>query len=379
MAAVKTTVLVFTVACVVIVAIVILGLNSVANPLSKTLRNEYKMVGHYTANSNINNSTKVTLGPTAARTIRVTEPTAARMIPVTEPTVAKVGPAPTASTATARPSNMNPGCIERKVGKYKPVDVGSEVAYHHPSLIQYAKLSKSATTTSVSLTFMEYVALLSAYKFLKPEQIMIHTYTNIIGKYWDIVQKWNTSVVINKVERVVKLGKRTVPSSLITHHADFIKIRGLLEFGGTISDFDVIIVNGTRWKKMQKMAECVLSQQVSIINAGFNSCIVNSSFVRRWLNGYYTDYRTDWLHNASYLPKSILESKKSTCYNMYVVDGIATQPMWSKYQEWLKADGVQWRKKVAAHYFNKDMKAYDESSIHANNSFGELLRYVLDA
>lgn len=277
------------------------------------------------------------------------------------------------------PVTPNPGCIAREIGKYKP-PAESETVYHHPSLIQYAKLSKSRTATTVNLTFMEYVAAMSAYKFLKPEKIMIHTYTDIAGKYWDLMQKWNTSIVLNRVTRVEKLGSRTVPSSLITHQADFVKVRGLLIFGGTISDFDVIIIDGQKWKQMQKSAECVLSQEYIYINAGFNSCIKNSSFVRDWLEGYYTDYRTDWLYNASERPRSILEGRKGkVCYNMLVVDGIATYPNWSHYQQWLREKGVNWRKKVAAHYFNSEMKQYNETHVHARNSFGELLRYVLHA
>ena len=204
---------------------------------------------------------------------------------------------------------VNPGCTTRKIDDYKPVD---RIAYyHHPSLIQYAKLSKQDSDAPVSLTFMEYVALLSAHKFLKPDKILIHTYTNITGKYWDMVQKWDTPVVIRKNERVVKVG---ISPDMITHHADFIKIRGLYELGGTISDFDVIIVNGTKWREMQKRAECVLSQELERLNAGFDSCIANSSFVRRWLDGYYTDYSTDWLHNAAFVPKYILEEKKQQFY-----------------------------------------------------------------
>ena len=298
-------------------------------------------------------------------------------VPNTNSKLTRVRSTTTKPTATPNPS-INPGCIKRsRLGEYKPVDTGT--VYDHPSLIQYAKLAKSKTVAAVSLTFMEYVALLSAHKFLKPDKILIHTYTNITGKYWDMVQKWDTPVVIRKNERVVKLGKRTMSPDLMTHHADFIKIRGLYELGGTISDFDVIIVNGTKWKEMQKKAECLLSQQEAIVNAGFNSCIMNSSFVRRWLDGYYTDYRRDWLYNASNRPTSILINKKDpVCYNMHLVDNIATHPKWSQWKEWLEADSVKWREKIAAHYFNKELKNYNESAVQANNSFGELLRYVME-
>ena len=68
------------------------------------------------------------------------------------------------------------------------------------------------------------MALMSAYKFLRPERIMIHTYTNLTGKYWDMVQKWNTTFVVNKMDRVKKLGDKQVPAERITHQADFVKV-----------------------------------------------------------------------------------------------------------------------------------------------------------
>ena len=274
------------------------------------------------------------------------------------------------------PVGLNPGCVVRKVSKYKPVDTGEQ--YSHPSLIQYAKLTKNENDTTVSLSFMEYMALMSAYKFLRPETIMIHTYTDLTGEYWNMVQHWNTSFVVNKVQRVKKLGSKVVPAYRITHQADFIKVRGLYEFGGIISDFDVIIVNGTKLKEWQKKAECVLSLEEDLINAGFNSCIKNSVFVKKWLDGYYKHYvSSSWMYNAGRRPKEILE-KDAVCYNMYVVGNIAFNPNWNHYFEWLRKDGVDWRHKVAAHYFNRTMKNYDEAVLREDNSFGEMLRYVCD-
>ena len=291
------------------------------------------------------------------------------------------GPTPSQGAAAPTASHpINPGCIARKAKTYTAVDMGIE--YKHPSLIQYAKLTKNESDPTPSLSFMEYMALMSAYKFLKPERIMIHTYTNLTGEYWDLVQHWNTSFVVNKVQRVKKLGSKVVPAYRITHQADFVKVRGLYEFGGIISDFDVIIVNGTKLKEWQKKAECVLSLEEDLINAGFNSCIKNSTFVKKWVGGYYTDYRsTSWMYNASRRPQYILEDKKkgAVCYNMHVVGNIAFNPNWNHYQKWLKKNGVDWRHKVAAHYFSPVMKKYNATALNADNSFGEMLRYVRDA
>ena len=270
---------------------------------------------------------------------------------------------------------VNPGCISRKFHTYKPIDTG--VVYQHPPVVQYAKLS--TTNSPVSLTFMDYMAMMSAYRLLQPERIMIHTYTNIQGKYWDLAQKWeNTIVEMNKVERVRSFGRSSYVQ--ITHQADYTKLQGLLKFGGIVSDFDVIIVNGSKLKHMQRISECVLSGEGNHINAGFSSCVKNSSFIRAWIDTYHKDYRPDWLHNSAFKPKDILEKNTEVCYNVYLVLDIATKPTYAKAdKEWLAENGVEWEAKVAAHYFSKRIRQFDESVLKQGHSFGKMLRFVTNA
>ncbi len=226
---------------------------------------------------------------------------------------------------------------------------------------------------------MDYMAMMSAYKFVKPERIIIHTYTDIVGKYWELTQNWsNISVQMNKVGRIDKLSGKHV--DYIEHHADYLKLSGLLEFGGVVSDFDVIIVNGTKLRHMHRISECVLSQERDLLNIGFESCVRNSPFIRAWLDGYDKDYRSDsWSFNGAVYSRNILEKNRSTCYNVYVVNGIASDPMYYQYSFWLKKGGVKWKYKVAAHYFNKELKKLNESVLDADHALGEMLRFVVKA
>ena len=311
-----------------------------------------------------------------------TRPVKATSQPVDSKPVATKPPDKKPDDKPAKKTVKNPGCTTRQLAKYKPID--TETVYHHPSLIHYAKLSSSPSPDPVSLTFMEYVALMSAHKFYRPERIMLHTYTDITGKYWDMVQNWTTPIQVNKLERVTHVGGKKL--HYITHQADYVKIRTLWELGGIISDFDVIIINGTRLKEMQKISECVLSiehhsgRYKDFINAGFNSCIKGSAFVKKWLDGYHNDYRVGWIYNAGQKPTDILISRTSkVCFNMYTVDRIAADPNWASFSRWHKPNGVDWNSKVAAHYFNKNLKALGESAAKANDPMGEMLRYVLEA
>ena len=80
---------------------------------------------------------------------------------------------------------------------------------------------------------------LSAYKFLKPENSILHNNTDVVGTYWKYIQEWSDIMVeIHKIERVPKLAG--VKVKYISHEADYMKLRMLKEYGGSIFDFDVI-------------------------------------------------------------------------------------------------------------------------------------------
>lgn len=271
---------------------------------------------------------------------------------------------------------INPGCLFKKFDMYMPIDVG--VIYHHPSIVHYAKLSTDASP--VSLTFLEHMSVLSAYKFLRPKRIIIHTYGDIVGRYWNRIKKWNrTSIEVNKVERVTHFGDKKV--EFVQNQADYIKLRALLELGGVISDFDVIVINGQRYQTQQRIAECVLSKggkNGQFVNPGFISCVKNSSFVRRWLDGYHKDYKPElYVYNASLKPLHILEDEHSkVCYNVYVDDTICLNPNATKEKlRWMKRNGVYWRSKTAAHHF---LKNGDARLLKKKHSFGEMLQYVMN-
>ena len=247
--------------------------------------------------------------------------------------------------------------------------------YHHPPIVHYAKLSKDGQ--AVSLNFRDYSSALSAHKFIQPEKIIFHTYSDMSGKYWDMIK--GVEIVLNKIPCIRKFGDKA--PAWIQHHADFVKLSALYKYGGVGLDFDVIIVNGTRLKQEQRTSECVLAFEGEYVNGGFYSCIANYSLVAYWLEGYEKDYQPrKWLHNISYRPLNLLLDKKSSvCYNVYVDKTISINPGFGKQRQWLGRD-VQWRTKTAAHYFIKrGIPNDDERLLQADHSLGDLLRYVHEA
>ena len=152
---------------------------------------------------------------------------------------------------------LNPGCISRNLRDYKPNITKTSVLYHHPNIVHYVLLSR---TSQYQLIFRDYMSILSSYKFLKPEKIILLTNADVVGTYWKSTQEWSDIVIeIHKLERVPKLAGVTI--NYIQHEADYTKLRILQEYGGSIFDFDVIMINGTRWRKEQKISACIVSVQ----------------------------------------------------------------------------------------------------------------------
>ena len=273
----------------------------------------------------------------------------------------------------------NPGCLSKKLGDYKPIYTGK--VYYHPPIVHYAKLSRS--TQPVILNFRDFMALMSVYKFLRPEKILIHTYGNIIGKYWYKAKRWKkVAVKIIKHSRLKNIGGKMV--RYVAHEADYIRLEALLKFGGLISDFDVVVVNGTKLRKMQQLSECVISKEETFLNVGFVSCIKNSTYISRWLDSYSTDFNPlSYLYNSGYKPKYLLENESNKdCCNCLVEDTICFDPGNGPDDKirWLKRNGVQWRNKTAAHYFVKSgFKFDDQRLVNASHSLGEMFRYIFNS
>ena len=72
-----------------------------------------------------------------------------------------------------------------------------------------------------------------------------------------IQESGDTVVKIHKIERATKLAR--VKVEFIEHEADYMKLQILQEYGGSILDFDVIVINGTWWREKQKISVCILS------------------------------------------------------------------------------------------------------------------------
>lgn len=292
----------------------------------------------------------------------------------------------TSSRSQIGAPGRNVGCLakERHITLFKPLPPYK--TYDHSDIVHYVKLVYG-DGGGVTFNFREYLAVLSAYKFYKPKRILIHTNGVMRGDYWDKLQqldKTHTKIEPNRIPRPTAVGGKSV--IWIQHSADYVKVTKVQEYGGIMSDMDVIIVNGTKLRELQSISECVLSHEgpANIINAGFFSCAKGSSFMKKWVETYHKDYRPSlWVHNAAFAPAAILLDK-STCYNVYSDGTVCQDPKWGNAEWWLHPGKVDWKSKVASHYwFNKILTTRnipsDESVLRINIPLADMFKYVVDA
>ncbi len=179
----------------------------------------------------------------------------------------------------------------------------------------------------------------------------------------------------SQVPQLSHIGGKKIVS--IEHKADYLKLQQLLKFGGVTADFDLLLVNGTRLKQLQKTSECILLQEGNTVCIAFNSCIKNSSFVQMWLDNYNTDFRPSlWTYNSAAVPKNILLSNKELCFNFHLDDTMCIPDYSETTKYWLKHNGVDWRSKVGSHYYARFFKYVDEKTLHEDHSLGDIFRYV---
>ena len=248
----------------------------------------------------------------------------------------------------------NPGCKSKIIRDYKPRLPGPE--YYHPSIVHYVKLYHEDGVKG-RLLFREFLAIMSAYKFYRPRIIILHSNADFTSDgYWNDALLWNNVFMrFNSVSKPRKIGNRHVPN--LYHAANYLKLEILINYGGIVSDFDVIILNGKQLRKQQRRAECLLScerddltfKYCVKVNSGFYSCIKNSSFLHKWLEIYHLDFRpNDFTYNSGDIPSRILRTDVPSCYNVWTDEDILL-PSRGYASRWMLGS-VDWTNKPAAHY-----------------------------
>jgi len=246
--------------------------------------------------------------------------------------------------------------------------------YSHPEIVHFVYLSSS----SPRLNFRQYLSILSAYKFFRPERILLHSNVAPSGTYWDLAVK-TAGIQYNHVERVRHVGGKAF--SYVQHEADYIKISQVLLHGGLALDFDAVLLNGTKLRDEQRRGECVISgdNSCTYLNIGVFSCVIGARYLYDWREEYHKDYRPHlWLYNSGTHTPTMLVNKG--IYEVVIDPDIAQYPSGSvSKRDWLGVGRrVEWRRKAAAHYFCRGAVKDGKEILNMDNSLGEMFRYIYE-
>lgn len=255
-------------------------------------------------------------------------------------------------------------------------------SYQHPNVVHYVKLALSLTT-KFQLTFQEFVSIVSVDKFFKPDKIVIHTNNrNITGSYWNRASRIATPIELRFTERVKSIGTSKQSPGYITHEADYIKVSTCYSEGGLYMDFDAVLLDGFKLRKMFQRSECFIGRddnKCTRLCAGLFSCVANSTFMKKWLEGYETNYwPRSWLYNAGVYPSQVL----CECPHCYDVTVYSYMSNWKEanYRKWQIPNSVSWENRAAVHYMNgafmKPLKPPKEL-LAMDTPFTDLIKHVL--
>ena len=255
----------------------------------------------------------------------------------------------------------------------------TDCVYLHPEIFHYVLFTNNPKDSV--LGFREFLSIYSVDKFYKPEKIVIHCNQSITGKYWEIVQKLTTPIEMRLTDRITTVGKKQKPA-YISHEADYLKIKSGFRDGGIYSDFDVVILNGSKLREMQRQSEIVIGRnnpECTETCAGFFSSVPGSPFMGKWLDSYENNYRPAWTYNAGHVPARILHHCPE-CHRDITVDYHMSNWNDARAKNWLKEGGLEWRQKTVAHYMNtgfmKPLKPPNEL-LSMSTPFSEMVKFVL--
>ena len=255
----------------------------------------------------------------------------------------------------------------------------TDCVYNHPEVFNFVLFTDNPDKSV--LDFQSYLAIYSVHKFYKPDKVVIHCNNEIRSNvYWEKLKKLSTPLETKLIKRIHTIGKAGSIPGFITHEADYFKVSHGFKHGGIFADFDIVVLNGTKLREMQRRSEIIMGRDdtpCSRTCAGFISCVPGSPLMRKWLDSYENDYKPhEWVYNAGDAPSNLLKSC-TECYDAIVDMDISN---WNEAFHWNKAYTIKWRKIPVAHYMNtafmKPLKPVKEI-LKMSTSFAEMVKCVL--
>lgn len=146
-----------------------------------------------------------------------------------------------------------------------------------------------------AFSFVHFLAVYTAMKVNRPEQILFHHTEEPTGKWWEMARPL---VKMNRVAPVTEVYGN--PVTYPAHKADVIRLRMLQQYGGIYLDLDVICVN-----PLDALLQDTVVMGIEPGTGLCNAVILarpNAPFIERWQAQYRSFDGARWNHHSVVLP-----------------------------------------------------------------------------
>ena len=259
----------------------------------------------------------------------------------------------------------------------------SSDGFQVPNIVHY----NWYTSKQKAFIFKHWISVLSAYKILKPDRILIHLNMEPTGDYWQRIKVLPAVEIVHEEIPDSILGEKVKNSDFFTAASNIGRIISLLETGGIYLDFDVLIVQ--TFDEL-RLYPCTIGLETSNrVCGGIIICSKESPFLFLWANTYLDDFKPDeWAYNTGLKPGQLANRFPSL---VHIENTRLNRPNYLD-EEIIKIwgnDTWNWRENYAVHtwyrkgqkfrmnLFKEATEPNEDNIWKMNNTFAEICRYIL--
>ena len=297
---------------------------------------------------------------------------------------------PASSDSSTRPNSLFPSSD------------GSAVLVHY-----VLAMEESGST----LSFLQYVSILSAVHYHQPTSVLLHHRLNLTGPWFDqLSRQLGSQLVLVRVRDVTSIFSRPVVH--YAHKADVIRLEAVLQYGGLYLDSDMVMLRSMRglmayeallgeehigrgtpsfylnlWSGVGSAGERLRASD-GLANAVIAG-VRNSSFIYDWYQRYRTFDNRQWDWHSCKLPL-LMASEEAHRDDVLTLNTVGFFHVnYGDLSAFFETDDVDLRDQYAIHFSHLSGKLGEERwnkyfgairsmehalEVHRGNNFGRLLR-----
>ena len=194
---------------------------------------------------------------------------------------------------------MHPKLNETLWWNSREVEAGNITELVVPNIVHYIWFGEEGKTMS----FVNYLSILSARKVQKPEAILFHCNNLPSGKWWNLLWRQVSLTIIHR-EAPTHIHNQSLSHSW--HQGDIAKLEILMKYGGIYLDYDVIVLNS--FDPLRVFDLVAGKEKTEEMNAGILLAKPNAPFLHLWYESFRNNYRPhDWDFNIAKLSYALLQ------------------------------------------------------------------------